>query len=981
MTRHTVDLEAVRRQTFGEMFRPRPADRQQADEILNGKLTMRPHPTWDFEDDIDWKSDPFGQRNWQAQLHMLRWLEPVRRVALDGDPVAREFWLKTCKSWIQANPPLDPKLRDPDGNLVSYAWSDMVEALRAMVLTFGLPLVAEGEDLWLADSIHEHGSWLADAKHLGHSNHALHQHQALFVVGSVFGNGDWTELAVERLASLFEQNYDDQGVNVEGAIGYHKNNLLWWEQAFKRLDAEGIQRPESAARLELAYLELAHATKPDGTFELIGDTEATTPGALSSPELDYVKSEGATGQPPAELTKIYNQGYVFGRSGWGDHERAFDKETFYSLSFGKADRVHGHQDGASLTLHSNGQPWLVDAGKYAYKKDAMREFCLSRLGHNVVDIEGKAYNPKSKVVLTRSSTSDEIDDFTFTDSGYEGVTLKRRVIYCRGGDFFVVVDNVFSTEDVTARQRWHLDAETGLEEIPGGIRLEREGKQSFILWKGNLPAISTTKGSEEPFDGWMARKWMEKTPGTVVSATQSGQRFRFITILAAPQSGSFSVKKLDATGGRMALSAMSGRYQFNLAVEEERVSVTLGEVGSNSSELEDIRSAWLKTMELCRGAEVQWSAPKPANGTFSTRYWGSLKSWVTHQPDVRKARLEALSILLDLVLDAIDGSGDDQGLRTGIVDLLSNDLTEVIGLNNSALGVMREPLVAWGGLDLRSKTYGRQIQTIRTPEEIGFGHGETSKIYSANLGGLVLPFAVGRGDSDLLSVRFHGAINRTKTTLPFFQGLTSELMEGGNHAVFQDPALDLNKNMTLSWYLGDGSTNVHRFMAECIRKLQNETGAKRILLSGSSGGGFTALQVAAYLPDSVALVFNPQTDVKEYFRTSADVALSTCLKSDASTEEARSFRLSTSVVETYAMLNDLPRVLYVQNLGDTHHVTKHRDPFRLMLESEHTGHKDRIEFVDVEWGAGHVAATAELYAQFRTAALDRFKASASSCSS
>jgi hypothetical protein len=978
MTTHTVDLEVVHRQTFGGMFRKRSTDRALADEILSGKLSLRPHPTWEIPGTLNWKADPFGQRNWQAQLHMLRWLEPVRRVALDGDQAARDFWLQTCASWVAANPPSDPKERDAQGNLVSYAWADMVEALRAMVLTFGLPLIGEGQDQWLVDSIHQHGSWIADAKHLGHSNHALHQHQALFVVGSVLGKSEWAQLATQRLTSLFEDNYDEQGVNVEGAIGYHKNNLVWWEEAFKRLDVEGIARPNSADRLSLAYLELAHATKPDGTFELIGDTEASTPGALASPELDYVKSEGAAGQPPAELTKIYSQGYIFGRSGWGDHERDFKKETFYSLSFGKANRVHGHQDGASLTLHSNGQPWLVDAGKYAYKKEAMRDYCVSRLGHNVVEIEGRTYDAKSDVSLLRSFLSDEVDDFTFADSGYEGVELKRRVIYCRGGDFFVVVDNVFSSDHVSARQRWHFDADTAVEEITGGVRLDRDGKSSYILWKGNLPEISTLKGSEQPFDGWMARKWMEKLPSPVVSATQTGQRFRFITIIAAPQSGDFEVKKMDATKGRLMLSALSGRYQFNLAVDEDRVSVTVGEEGSVSSELEEIKSAWLRTMDLCREADVVWSAPKSSIGQFSTRYWGLLKSWVRQQEDTRSARLEALSILLNLLLDTTETSGDDQGLRAGIVDLLGNDLTEEIGLNNSALGVMREPLIAWRGCELRSKSYGRQIQTIESADDMEFGEGEQSKIYSANLGGLVLPFAVGRGPSDLLSVRFHGAINRTKTTLPFFQGLTSERAEGGNHAVFQDPSLDLNKNMTLAWYLGDGSTNVHRFMAECIRKLQYQTNATRILLSGSSGGGFTALQVAAYLPDSVALVFNPQTDVREYFRTSADVAMSTCLKPDVPVEEARQFRLSTSVVESYAMLEDLPRVLYVQNSGDTHHVTKHRDPFRTMLESEHSNHKDRIKFVDVDWGAGHVAATSELYAHFRSAALEHFPTSASS---
>ncbi len=937
---------------------------------------MRPHPAWEFKDEVDWDANPFAQRNWKAQLHMLRWLDPIRRVALEGDEDARKFWLRTCKSWVRNNPAAESKETDSSGYYVNYAWADMVEAMRALVLTFGLPLVEDAEDSeWLTESIYEHGRWLADPKHLGHSNHALHQHQALFVVGAVLGKPEWVTLAIDRLATLFEQSYDEQGVNIEGAIGYHKNNLIWWEQAFKRLDVEGIPRPEAARRLELAYVELAHATKPDGTFELIGDTEVTTPLGLSSPEIDYVQSEGAKGQPPADLTKIYRRGYVFGRSGWGDHERDFKNETFYSLSYGKANRVHGHQDGASLTLHSNGQPWLIDAGKYAYKQDEMRDYCTSRLGHNVVHIDGRAYDKSAEVTLVRSTTSDQVDDFTFSDPGYENVEMKRRVVYCRGGDFLVVIDNVYSKEEVTARQRWHLDKETTVEDIAGGVRLEREGKSSFILWKGNMPALSTVTGSDEPFDGWMAPKWMDKLPSPVVSATQSGRRFRFITIVAAPHSRDFSVKKLDASGGRMALSVISGRYQFNLSIDDENASVTLGDEDGSTRKREGIRTSWLKVMDLCRETGVSWTAPKPVDAIFSTRYWALLKSWVSAQVDIRQARLEALSILLDLLLDAATESlGNDQGLRAAIIDLLGSDLSEDVGLNGSELGVLREPLISWPGLELRSKTYGRRILSIDSPSEIEFSDGEKAKIYSANLGGLVLPFAVGRGPSDLLSVRFHGAINRTKTTLPFFQGLTSELMEGGNHAVFQDPSLDLNNNMTLSWYLGDATINVHEFMAECVRKLQTETGATRVLLSGSSGGGFTALQVAAYLPESVALVFNPQTDVREYFRTSADVALSTCLGPAATDEERRRLDRAFSVITSFSRIETLPRVLYIQNSGDTHHVVKHRDPFQAMLADFHGEQKNRVEFVDVEWGAGHVAATSEIYAKFRASALELFAA-------
>lgn len=972
MKTHTVDLDAARRQTFGGMFDRHARDRAVADEILSGKISLRPHPAWEFDDDVDWQANPFGQRNWQAQLHMLRWLEPVRRVAMDGDEEARQFWLRMCKSWVTAHPSAAYQATSTR-NGANYAWADMVEAMRALVLTFGLPLANQGDQAWLVESILEHGKWLEDPAHLGHSNHALHQHQALLVVGIVLGQDHWKQLALERLTALFEESYDEQGVNVEGAVGYHKNNLVWWEQAFKRLDIEGIPRPASAARLELAYIELAHATKPDGTFELIGDTELSGPAGLSSPEIDYVKSEGSLGQPPADLTKIYRQGYIFGRSGWGDHERDFRKEAFYSLSFGKANRVHGHKDGASLTFHANGHPWLVDAGKYGYKQDDMRDYCLSRLGHNVVHLDGRAYNPKADVALLRSFTSDAVDDFTFEDPGYEGAKLTRRVIYCRGGDFFVVIDSVFSNDEVTASQRWHLDAETQLDPVTGGFRLTKDGSPAWILWKGNMPALSTVEGSEAPFDGWMAREWMEKKASPVIAASQTGLRFRFITVIAAPLSGQFTLRKLTATGGQLSMTALVGRHQFNLKADEDGARVTLGEGGGEQSAARDVKSAWLRTMDLCREAEVSWTAPKTLNG-FSTTYWSELKTWINGQADRRSARLEALGLLLDLLLDVPADLGDDQGLRAAVVDVLGTDLGDEVGLASPEIGILREPLLTWNGqADVQSTTYKRKVRTITAAEELVLPESDSASLFAASLGGLVLPLAAGRGSTDLLSVRFHGAINRTKTTLPFFQGLTSETAGNDNYALFQDPSLDLNKSMTLAWYLGDGSFDVHQFMARCIEKLQAETGAARIILSGSSGGGFAALQVASHLPDAMALVFNPQTDVSEYFRTSADTALATCLRESNDGEGTPDLSRSTSVIANYSHLEALPQVLYVQNTGDKHHVLKHRDPLRNMLETKHHSYQDRIRFIDVDWGAGHVAATAELQARYRLEALEAFQ--------
>src|SRR5699024_5881305 len=212
-------------------------------------------------------------------------------------------------------------------------------------------------------------------------------------------------LAVRRFDQLLDQAYDDQGVNAEGAIAYHHNNFLWYERVLRRLDLEGVPRPPAAARHALAPEEIAHATRPDGSFAPIGDTDGGSPRAIRSPYTRYVSSGGADGEPPADLLRIYDRGYLFARSGWGETEKNFEEETFFSVSFGRSDRVHGHPDGGSLTVSADTVNWIVDPGKFQYGRSIERRHMLSRFSHSLVSIDGRQPEKRATVALVRESVS------------------------------------------------------------------------------------------------------------------------------------------------------------------------------------------------------------------------------------------------------------------------------------------------------------------------------------------------------------------------------------------------------------------------------------------------------------------------------------------------------------------------------------------------------------------------------------------------
>lgn len=960
--RPSLDAEAARRQTIGLAFEPRKTDRHVAETILAGTLELKPHPAWGLPTKIEWSENPYEQPNWRAQLQMLRWLDPIRRIAAEGDQAALGFWLRTVRSWSDANP--------SDGGAASdYAWADMVEAVRALELVFAFPLVPPEEEGWLADLIWEHGIWLADPSHLGKANHALHQHEALFVIGTVFHHQSWIELSRDRLIQLFEASYDEEGVNAEGALAYHVNNYLWWNVAFQRLKLEGVELPASAGRLKLALNEIVNATRPDGSIERIGDTggsNAVPIHRLRSPEMDYVRSEGAYGRVPPDLSKVYARGYVFGRSGWGAQGRAFNKEAFYSLSFGPGNRIHGHRDGGSLTLHSNGHPWLVDAGKYAYKVDPMTDYCRSRIGHNAVHIEDREHDGAGVVELISHTLSNDVDDFTFVDNSYEGVEITRRFTYCRGGDFVVLTDTVLSPSEVTATQRWHLDPETKLETIRHGFRLDREEAEARILWSGTLPELSVVRGETEPYDGWVATDWMKKQPAPVIKATKSGHRFRFITIIAVG-SGTFSLDRVAAEGDGILVSATVDQSQFNVVVSKDRVAVSLGEQTADQVflplqqrlELAIIKAQKLRTSALVNLAVVD---------LFTPEAWAQMRKAVLWAKDVREARLEAIVMLFQILLADLEAS-PDWGLRAALLDLAGADIGQEIGLNAAVLGINREPLISWPqSTPTVSSKYKASVRTIETLEDLHVQR-EGNGIFTLPIGGLLLPMFIGRGSGDVLSVRFHGAINRSKTSLPLFQGIGAETSSGSNFLIFQDPTLDLDGDMTLSWYLGGRGANLYEEMARCIQRVQTQVGCSSVLLTGTSGGGYVALQVASFLREAVALVFAPQTDILSYYEQNRTEAITACFGSREALDEDPEGRVRTSLLARYSQLNDLPLVIYVQNIQDVHHVENHERPFAIFLESFPADQSERINFVQVDWGPGHIALTRERYEEHRAIAL------------
>lgn len=595
---HEVDADVSVRQCIGAGFEKRPDFKKRTEEIKSGVLRLAPHGRWESERLDDWTADPFSSRNWQFQHHALRWLSPVRYAAEEGDAAAHQLWFDTVRSWITENPP---------GNSASkYAWMDMADGMRVQELVFGWSIArTEDEQELLRGSLNAHGQWLADDSNLSSGNHALHQNTGLFVVSSFLRRKDWQQLALRRMSDLFTASFDVSGANNEGSIQYHQLNLVWWTKAWERVALEGLSiPPEVDARLHKAAEFLAHATRPDGTMTPIGDTHLRRTASEGWSELEYVTSLGSEGEAPAATAIVAPNGYVFGRSGWGDQEGSFAEQTHYSIRFGPRASHHAHQDRGAVTLYAGAKDWVTDPGSYIYEpKDSFRRYLKSREGHNVLVVEGREYDPEGSVDLENYSIDDSAHDFQFVDRNYRGVEARRRVVFLPGLDILVVLDAIEADEAITARQLWHVEPGVKPRFRDHSVEMqERSGKRMTLNWIGQWGQPKVTYADDKSSFGWVSRAWGEKEPAAVAETFMKARRGMIAAVFGDSTQDVWAIESSRARPTETWLRIIRFGKVWGVTIGEGMVEVLLDEprtASLNQSKVEgDIAStreeAWTK---------------------------------------------------------------------------------------------------------------------------------------------------------------------------------------------------------------------------------------------------------------------------------------------------------------------------------------------------------------------------------------------------
>ncbi|MBP2409041.1 heparinase II/III domain-containing protein [Brachybacterium fresconis] len=561
-----LDHGVADRQAFGISYAKPDNQVDQLEIYKGGGLRLPPHPVW-HGDRTDWAADPFGDRNWQFQHQTLRWLNPLRWAACEGDENARNEWIKVVQHWAERNVPASRASS-------IFSWKDMADGNRAIQLSLGAQLVGSSDN-WFVDLLKYHRDWLLDESHIVGKNHGLHQHVGLLVVSATLRDTGALETAVTRMRRQFMTTFDDQGCNDEGSTVYHQLNLLWWTQAWKRAELEGHEPPEDIQkRLASGALALAHMTLPNGQIPQIGDSSRSRVSSDISGETEFLSSGGIRGCKPSATTLVLDGGYVMSRSGWGE-SRPLDQESHMLIRHGVHVNAHAHQDRGSLHIYAAGTRWLTDSGFHSYqKKDATRTYLASREAHNVALLKNTHHDARLPVELVSRSVTSSAHDFTLLDHGYPEANVRRRVVYLPGPDCWIVSDSAESNSKMPIVQHWQVEPGIKVRFRDRAFRLFGPKTSLTMTWLGSGAKLRAIEAADERVDAWVGVKWKTLKPGVRLTAESNSSASRLTTLIApnAPQPLGIIDSRVTMTGD-LALDLSRGESVWKIRSTRDGVSV------------------------------------------------------------------------------------------------------------------------------------------------------------------------------------------------------------------------------------------------------------------------------------------------------------------------------------------------------------------------------------------------------------------------
>jgi hypothetical protein len=512
-----------------------------------------PYKVGNGNGDINWRSDPYKKPSWYMWLHSLRWLGQGIEAGQRGDRKVLAHTMAIIHDWVQDNP---------------YSWKGDVGAWEATMHRTNVLLCARQAVLtgmhvrslptqyaWLDQALIDHAQFMI-VNWSGPSNHGTDESIALFGVGCTLKRPELKTLAVNRLTEAITTAIDTQGSTNEQSVGYAMFNYLLWGRATTALQRCGSNPGPVISQRRAALSEwLALATKSTGELQQVGDAVRQKPTGAAGTALDYVASLGKHGTKPSKRVAVYDAGYVFGRTGWGE-TRPFAQESTYSIRYGGARRLHGHDDHMSITYSSHGRDVLIDPGHSGYQLDKWQAWSKSAAAHNVMTIPS-AEMASVETQLVQASITPTAESYSLADSPAPGVTRKRDVLVLKDPDLIITLDRGQSVGPQRYETLWHLapDQKVTVQSPTTAVAAKPGDKSKTYLlqipYQEQPPkdGITVVQGQQDPVQGWYYPDIFHRESAPVVTFGRNGTSASILSAIVPANSTETVTYKTRTVGG------------------------------------------------------------------------------------------------------------------------------------------------------------------------------------------------------------------------------------------------------------------------------------------------------------------------------------------------------------------------------------------------------------------------------------------------
>ncbi|WP_168199791.1 alginate lyase family protein [Citricoccus sp. SGAir0253] len=430
---------------------------------------------------INWTLDPHRDLGWKLWFSSLRWIGPSIEAGRAGDSKALAKAETIIRDWIR------------DHGTSWLADSDDMEANthRLNVLTCFREVVMERNGgrlpssyAWLTTSLHRHAEHNI-ARWSGAHNHGSMENKALLGLGCLLDRRDYQDHAIARVKKALPQQVSPEGLSNEAAPHYMHFNYRLLVQIGELMERCGHDARTVIRPLTVMGNNLAHMTNALGYYWQYGDSSVTKAPSNVPAQALYAATNGARGTKPTHRVRIFDAGFVFGRSSWGTPATGFANHPSWMLRGGSGREKKAHRGDLLQFLYTaRGRDILVDGGQPGGVSTKWRGWAVGELAHNTIFVPSAKMSDGGRARLTRSSLpADGRADFVeMTQQFNSRGTRTRGVLVMPDPDLAIVLDRTVindSSRRHTVQSLWSVPADqTSTWVSRSTVRSSRPGSSS-----------------------------------------------------------------------------------------------------------------------------------------------------------------------------------------------------------------------------------------------------------------------------------------------------------------------------------------------------------------------------------------------------------------------------------------------------------------------------------------------------------------------